>query len=191
MSSWLRLGLLLGGAVTLTALASLLATGSGASGSSGCGRCHLMIRYVQSSATGRDLDHAHQAAGVGCIDCHGDTSWTYRVGAALRYVAGRAPTELARRRFGDESCDRCHVGMAHLAAQTDLLARNPHLSHWPELRCGDCHVAHGRQVDFCGGCHENGGQRMTGDPAPPRVHNPWAEPGRQRPAFPRHRLSGN
>ena len=125
----------------------------------GCAACHPMRRYVASFQTGRDLDAAHRRANVGCYDCHQGYSLTARTRTAALYVVG-AVGEPKRRRYDE-------------AAHTDLLLRNPHLSHWPELVCADCHLAHGAQIDFCSQCHDNGGQRMTGDPVVSRAPNRW------------------
>ena len=88
---------------------------------------------------------------------------------------------LAKRQFDDAMCLTCHISNEHLANSTDFLQRNPHLSHWGDLTCSDCHVSHGAQVDLCSECHVNGGQRMVGGEIIPRAENPWADPNRQRP----------
>ena len=64
--------------------------------------------------------------------------------------------------------------MEYHAARTDYLIRNPHLSHWPDVKCTTCHISHGEQVDYCSQCHDNGNQRMTGGEIIPRAENPWA-----------------
>jgi hypothetical protein len=127
------------------------------------------------------LAAVHARVGTSCLDCHARTSIAAEVRTAATYLATGAPTTIERRRFGDAMCNRCHVDLAHQATKTDFLVRNPHRSHWPELRCGHCHVAHGPQVDFCAGCHDNGGQRLLGAVAAPRASNPWASPTRTAP----------
>lgn len=131
-----------------------------------------MTRYVDAFASGRDLDAAHARAGVPCTGCHAGYTFAVRAKTAALYALGvvGAPT---RRRYGDAMCNACHVSLERQAQKTDFLTRNPHRSHWPELACVDCHVGHGRQIDFCDGCHDNGGQRLTGDPVSPRAPNPW------------------
>jgi cytochrome c nitrite reductase small subunit len=138
----------------------------------GCAACHAMRRYVASFKAGRDLDSWHRQASVGCYDCHQGYSLAVRARTAALYAVG-AVGEPPRRRYDDAMCNRCHVSLEYQAAHTDLLCRNPHRSHWPELACADCHLAHGAQVDFCGQCHDNGGQRMTGDPVVSRAPNRW------------------
>jgi len=145
----------------------------------GCASCHPMRRYVEASHLGKDLDAAHARASVSCTDCHQGYSLSVRTKTALAYAAG-AVTGPSRHRYDDAMCNRCHLSMEHLAARTDFLLRNPHRSHWPELACADCHLAHGRQIDFCGGCHDNGGQWMTGDPIVPRLEDPWLFGGQCR-----------
>ena len=138
----------------------------------GCASCHVMRRYVDAFSLGRDLDAAHARAGVSCTDCHQGYSLGVRAKTALLYGVGAVGAP-RRRTYGDAMCNRCHVSMEQQAARTDFLFRNPHRSHWPELACADCHLGHARQIDFCNGCHENGGQRLTGEPASPRAPNPW------------------
>jgi hypothetical protein len=139
----------------------------------GCASCHAMRRYVDAFKTGRDLDAAHARAGLVCTDCHQGYSLSARAKSAAAYSVGMAGTP-ARRRYDDAMCNRCHVSMEHLGERTDFLLRNPHRSHWPELGCADCHLGHAKQIDFCNGCHDNGGQRMTGEAVrTPRAPNPW------------------
>jgi len=155
----------------------------------GCAACHVMRPYVEGFVSGRELDAAHARAGLTCTDCHRGHSFASRAKTAVAYLigaAGRPPHPAlsingggapSKRRESDAMCTRCHVSMEHQAERTDFLVRNPHRSHWPELGCADCHPGHSRQIDFCGGCHDNGGQRMTGDPIiTPRAENPWAVP---------------
>ncbi len=147
-----------------TVLGGLLSLARGLSAEpAGCASCHVMRRCVEGYQTGRDLDGAHARAAVSCTGCHQGYTLATRTLAALRYLVCD-PGASARRRYGDELCNRCHVSLEHQALRTDFLPRNPHRNHWPELACSDCHPAHDKQVDFCGQCHENGGQRMTGEP---------------------------
>jgi hypothetical protein len=67
-------------------------------------------------------------------------------------------------KFTDAMCTKCHISDQHVATLTDFLARNPHDSHNLELPCNTCHVSHGAQIDYCAQCHDNGGQRMIGQP---------------------------
>jgi len=138
----------------------------------GCAGCHVMRRYVESFNAGRDLDAAHARASVGCYDCHQGYSLPTRARTAALYAFGAVGAP-SRRRYDDAMCDRCHVSMGHVAGHTDLLFRNPHRSHWLELACADCHLAHAAQFDFCSQCHDNGGQRMIGDPVVSRAPNRW------------------
>jgi hypothetical protein len=144
--------------------ASSLKTDSGTPRASKlCGSCHIMRRYVTSFATSQYLDHAHLRAGLGCTACHANGTGYDHIIVAVTYFTTNAPTVTLPRRLGDVVCNNCHVSMHYEATRTDYLTRNPHASHWPELQCEDCHRAHGAQIDFCAGCHDNGGQRMTGE----------------------------
>jgi cytochrome c nitrite reductase small subunit len=139
-----------------------------------CAACHAMKLYVDSYLTSDHMDNIHWQANVGCRDCHSGYTVLDELKSAWRYVWGDYPNVLERRAFDQAMCIRCHISMPYHAARTDFLVRNPHLSHWPDMVCGDCHLAHDRQIDYCGYCHDNGGQRMTGGPIAPRADNPWA-----------------
>lgn len=127
-----------------------------------CGSCHIMRGYVDSFRTSNDMDSVHRRAGLGCVDCHTGGSLGVHAAVAATYLAMNTPSKPSSSPVADHVCNHCHVSMAYEATRTDYLTRNPHRSHWPELQCGDCHKAHGGQLDFCSGCHDNGGQRMTG-----------------------------
>ena len=145
-----------------------------------CGTCHVMQKNVQSYLTSSNMDSVHKQANVGCKDCH-DYPIPDELASAVKYVTGDYDQELRRRKFDDAMCIKCHISMTYVAEQTDYLRRNPHQNHWPNLRCGVCHISHGEQVDYCNQCHDNGGQRMTGSPIIPRAENPWMDPNRERP----------
>jgi cytochrome c nitrite reductase small subunit len=146
-----------------------------------CTSCHLMQSHVDSYLHGTSMDNVHQRAGVGCKDCHSDYSYWDEARSVIKYITDDYERVLSRRKVEDPMCLKCHISMAYVAVQTDHLTRNPHLSHWPELRCTTCHLSHDKQVDYCSRCHENGGQRMTGGAIVPRAHNPWADPNAKRP----------
>lgn len=139
-----------------------------------CASCHVMRRYVDSYQSSNLMDNIHKRANVGCRDCHTDYSLAHEASTVWRYITRAYQPTLGRRTFDQAMCTRCHISLAYHADRTDYLVRNPHLSHWPDLACGDCHVAHGAQIDYCSYCHDNGGQRLTGGPIVPRADNPWA-----------------
>ena len=141
-----------------------------------CGNCHNMEYHVNSYLDSDHLDHAHAEAGVKCQDCHTDYTTTEKLVSVRQYVSGDYPRIPYKRKVQDEMCLNCHVSLEHQAERTDFLGKNPHQSHWPDLRCGSCHLSHEEQVDYCSRCHENGGQRMIGEPFEPRSYNPWADP---------------
>lgn len=139
-----------------------------------CGTCHIMQSHVESYLTGDRLDHIHMQAGVGCLDCHTDYTLARELASVWRYATGDHAPTLSGRTFDQAMCTRCHISLAYHADRTDYLVRNPHLSHWPDLVCGDCHLSHAAQIDFCSNCHDNGSQRLTGGIVAPRAENPWA-----------------
>jgi cytochrome c nitrite reductase small subunit len=148
-----------------------------------CAICHVMQPNVTSYMTGNTLDHVHQQANVQCKDCH-DYPLQTELLTTINYVIGNYYMDgdkLPKRTFNDSMCLKCHISYEHIQQATDFLVRNPHLSHWDELPCSDCHISHGEQVDYCGQCHDNGGQRMVGGPIIPRAENPWANPNQAKP----------
>lgn len=146
-----------------------------------CSTCHNMKSHVESYLTSNHMDAVHQRAGVGCKDCHSDYTLIEEAKSVVQYVTGNYERVFSRRKIEDQMCLQCHISMDYHADRTDYLIRNPHLSHWPDLRCNACHLSHDKQVDYCSRCHENGGQRMTEDEIVPRVSNPWADSSKTRP----------
>lgn len=140
-----------------------------------CANCHNMTEHVDSYLNGTTMDAVHARANVGCKDCHSDYSLIAEISSGVKYVTGNYDESMPRRKFSEEMCNKCHISLEYHAARTDYLVRNPHWSHWPDLKCGTCHISHGEQVDYCSQCHDNGGQRMTGGEIIPRAENPWAD----------------
>jgi nitrate/TMAO reductase-like tetraheme cytochrome c subunit len=132
-----------------------------------CGVCHLMQANVTSYLTSSNLDHVHQQAGVQCKDCH-DYPLSAEIKSGIDFVTGNYTVDktgaLKPVKFTDAMCTKCHISEQHVATLTDFLSRNPHDSHNGELPCNTCHVSHGTQIDYCATCHDNGGQRMIGQP---------------------------
>ncbi len=139
-----------------------------------CAVCHNMAGYVDSYLNSDNMDRIHAQANVGCKQCH-DYPVPAEVESLVRYVTGAYDKDMPRRKFAEEMCLQCHISLEYHANRTDFLVRNPHLSHWPGVQCGACHISHGEQVDYCAQCHDNGGQRMTGGEIVPRAENPWAD----------------
>jgi hypothetical protein len=136
-----------------------------------CGLCHIMQRNVTSYQTSSDLDHVHQQAGVQCKGCH-DYPLSAEITSGISFVSGNYTVDkngdLPKRKFDDKMCLKCHISYDHVAQLTDFLPRNPHNNHQGALPCSTCHVSHGQQVNYCSQCHDNGGQRMVGEPVKSR-----------------------
>ncbi|HEY3343783.1 MAG TPA: cytochrome c3 family protein [Anaerolineaceae bacterium] len=136
-----------------------------------CASCHLMQANVTSYQTSANLDHVHAQAGVQCKDCH-DYPVQAEIASGIKFITGNYTVDkngaLQKRKFADTMCTKCHISEQHVAQLTDFLPRNPHDSHFGEMACNTCHVSHGQQIDYCAGCHDNGGQRMIGTPIQPR-----------------------
>jgi len=126
---------------------------------------------VTSYLTSSNLDHVHAQAGVQCKGCH-DYPLSAEISSGIKYVTGNYEVdkngEIASRKFDDKMCLQCHISYDHIAQLTDYLPRNPHDSHNGQMPCSTCHVSHGQQIDYCAQCHDNGGQRMIGQPVTPR-----------------------
>jgi len=131
-----------------------------------CATCHVMEKNVTSYLTSNDLDNVHSQANVACKDCH-DYPVPAEVASGVNYLLGNYTVgtdgELMPVTYDNDMCLQCHISYEHVANSTDFLERNPHDSHNGELECKTCHVSHGDQINYCGTCHDNGGQRMVGD----------------------------
>lgn len=80
--------------------------------------------------------HAHQLAGVGCVDCHGKGDKP-------------APVEM-------DQCLSCHGSGDKVSARTaKLKPRNPHESahYGTDLDCNLCHRQHQKSENYCAECH--------------------------------------
>jgi cytochrome c nitrite reductase small subunit len=181
--NWFKLSMIANAAVILFIIAG--ATGMAVVDASNtnpqfCATCHNMKSHVVSYLTSNNLDHVHALANVGCKDCH-DYAIPQELQSGLKFITNDYDPAMPRRKFDQAMCLKCHISAEHVANSTDFLVRNPHLSHWPDLKCSSCHISHGPQIDYCGQCHDNGGQRMIGGPIVPRAENPWANPAAPRP----------
>lgn len=138
-----------------------------------CGTCHIMDPYVDSYLTSDNLDNVHAKGNVQCKECHSAYDIPAEIESGIKFITGNYDKSMPQRKFDDDMCIQCHISNDYIADQTDYLKRNPHRSHWPDLKCRHCHISHGEQIDYCSQCHDNGGQRMTGDPIIPRADNPY------------------
>lgn len=136
-----------------------------------CSTCHIMEKYVTSYLSGNDLDNLHLQANVGCKECH-DYPLPVEIRGGVNYILGNYMVdengELLPVVYDDDICLQCHISKEFVAQATDFLAKNPHDSHNGMMSCRTCHVSHGDQIDYCSRCHDNGGQRMTGEERVPR-----------------------
>lgn len=74
--------------------------------------------------------------GLSCADCHGDGE-------------GNGVIE-------KENCLSCHEETDIIEAgkkQIAVMDRNPHLGHYPDLSCAECHQGHDEMMNFCDSCH--------------------------------------
>lgn len=131
-----------------------------------CGSCHIMQKNVKSYLTSNHMDHVHAQANVQCKECH-DYPIPAEIYSGISYAIGNytvdSKGELLQVSYSDDMCLKCHISDEYLAAATDFLHRNPHKNHNGKLECRACHISHGEQINYCGTCHDNGGQRMTGE----------------------------
>jgi hypothetical protein len=131
-----------------------------------CSTCHVMDKNVNSYLTSNHLDNVHYQAGVQCKGCH-DYSVSAEVASGVNFLMGNYRVDpngdLLKVEYDDQMCLDCHISDAFLAKATDYLFRNPHNNHNEDLQCRSCHMSHEAQIDFCSGCHTNGGQRMIED----------------------------
>ena len=144
-----------------------------------CGTCHIMQPNVNSYLTSSNMDNVHLQAGVQCKDCH-DYPLSAEIMGGIKYLIGNYRVDksgnLLTVKFSDDMCMKCHISDQRLAQLTDFLPKNPHFNHNGKLPCNTCHISHGAQIDYCSTCHNNQGQRMTGEPITPRGTIPRTSP---------------
>jgi hypothetical protein len=101
-----------------------------------CLECHERADADSTLAGKLPAAHAHALAGEGCASCHGATG---------------KPAAVAT-----ERCLSCHALDKLVARTAQVKPKNPHTSphYGKELDCDNCHVQHGRSVNFCNDCHE-------------------------------------
>lgn len=81
------------------------------------------------------LDRAHKERDLYCTDCH------------QNYLNG------------DDSADRCvacHGDYDEMTKRPSSYEKNPHKSHFADLRCTVCHKGHTAFKDSCSSCHPFG-----------------------------------
>jgi len=136
-----------------------------------CATCHIMQPNVTSYLTSNHLDNIHKQANVGCKQCH-DYPVSAEVTSGFKFLVGNytvdAEGKLMPITYTNDMCLKCHISYEHVAKQTDFLPKNPHNSHNGQMACKTCHVSHGKQINYCSQCHDNGHQRMVEDEIKPR-----------------------
>ena len=137
-----------------------------------CATCHIMAKNVDSYLTGTNLDHVHELAGVQCKQCH-NYPVSAEIASGIKFITGNyevgADGQLAKRKYDDSMCLKCHISYDFVSARTEDLDKNPHNSHLGQLPCSTCHVSHGEQVDYCAQCHDHGDQEMIKAPDAPKT----------------------
>ena len=136
-----------------------------------CATCHIMDRNVTSFLTSNDLDNLHHQANLECKDCH-DYPVSAEITSGIKFLLGNYTVDengdLLQVTYDDDMCLQCHISKEFVAESTDFLEKNPHNSHNGMMSCKTCHVSHGAQIDYCSQCHDNGAQRLVGEPRVPR-----------------------
>jgi hypothetical protein len=86
------------------------------------------------------LDSAHKDKGVYCTGCH------------------KTYTDPFEARDTQEGCTKCHGDYDALlkASVKSSYEKNPHKSHYVDLRCNLCHKGHSKFTDYCAQCHQFG-----------------------------------
>lgn len=102
---------------------------------SDCTKCHQPGDEDSSLAGKMPASHAHALAGQDCASCHGTEK------------PAAVPTA---------KCASCHDLDKLVARTSTVKPKNPHTSphYGKELDCDNCHVQHGKSLNFCNDCHE-------------------------------------
>jgi hypothetical protein len=91
------------------------------------------------------LDHSHGKKGVYCLGCHSN------------YLDEFEADET------QEGCVKCHGNYEELIERTANAPyeKNPHKSHYVDLKCRVCHHGHKEFADYCKQCHHFGYKAPT------------------------------
>lgn len=121
--------------------------------------CHSpMDPYVESYFEGDDLARVHMENDVTCLECH-NPEISQQISEAGKWVTGDFRDPLDAIDYPDEDCIECHP-QEEIQQATAGLEKNPHTDAHQVVKCNTCHKSHDDQVDYCGQCHDNGGQTM-------------------------------
>ncbi len=91
------------------------------------------------------LGQKHLKAGVSCKQCH-------TTGVPANSVSTNQVPKIATA----DACLKCHGTYKEIAGRTknyDTALYNPHISHYGELDCYQCHRMHKTSEMFCTSCH--------------------------------------
>jgi len=90
------------------------------------------------------LAQKHLKVGVTCNQCHS-------AGVPPKAAAKADIPKIAT----TEACLKCHGSYKQIAERTEDYAPqfNPHVSHYDELSCYQCHRVHQTSEMFCSSCH--------------------------------------
>lgn len=100
-----------------------------------CLECHERKDPESTLAGKLPAAHAHALAGESCASCHGQ---------------GKPEA------VSTAQCVQCHALDKLVVKTSSIKPKNPHTSphYGKELDCDNCHIQHGKSVNFCNDCHE-------------------------------------
>ena len=102
------------------------------------------------------LAEKHAQAGVSCTSCHGRSLSESNM-EVVNYLTGNYYSPLPELEVSMDMCFTCHGDADTVALRTSTessdLNLNPHLDHFGDLECSDCHHMHRASFDYCAECH--------------------------------------
>lgn len=123
-----------------------------------CATCHIMQPYLDSWESSGLLAHRHAEEGITCLECHEPTIGQ-QLSEVIKFITGNYETPLSEAKFPEEWCLQCHEHESYeqiielTEGLVEEVGRNPHDSHYGDMRCGICHNMHRPSEDFCTQCH--------------------------------------
>jgi len=103
-------------------------------------RMEAITDFFDSWVSSAHLDNAHRKKGVYCLGCHSNYLDEIEAGET------------------QEGCIKCHGNYEELINRTATAPyeKNPHKSHYVDLKCSVCHHGHKEFTDYCKQCHNFG-----------------------------------